>query len=180
MGQIARELQYSSHTVVYWMRKYHITRRSRSEAAYIQANPNGDPFHITYPKTADECILYGLGLGIYWGEGNKATKFAVRVTNADPNIIKTFRTFLHTICHVDKTRIRYSIVAFNDSSINAAKLYWAKELEISPDKFGKIVQIPTQGKGTYKRKSLFGICTITVSNTKLKTWIMDELKKITK
>jgi len=178
MGQIAKELHYCPHTIVYWMRKHHIERRSRSDAAYIQANPKGNPFHITYPKTANEHFLYGLGLGIYWGEGTKATNFAVRVTNSDPGIIRTFRTFLHTICHVDTTRIRYSIVTFNDSSPNAAKSYWAKELEISPDKFGKIVQIPTQGKGTYKRKSLFGICTITVSNTKLKTWIMDELKKI--
>lgn len=178
MAQIAKELHYSPHTVVYWMRKYNISRRSRSDAVYIQANPHGDPFHIHSPTTPQEHILYGLGLGIYWGEGNKATKFAVRVTNADPRVITTFRTFLNTICHVDSKRIRYSIVTFKNSSITAAKNHWAKELEISPDKFGKIVQIPTQGKGTYKQKSLYGVCTITVSNTKLKTWIMDELKKL--
>jgi len=178
MGQIAKELRYSPHTVVYWMRKHQIKRRSRSDAAYIQANPNGNPFHIRYPKTIHEYFLYGLGLGIYWGEGTKATNYAVRVTNSDPNIIITFRKFLHTICQVDTTRIRYSIVTFNNSSVSAAKLYWSKQLEISPDKFGKIVQIPTQGKGTYKRKSLFGICTITISNTKLKIWMMDELKKL--
>jgi len=43
------------------------------------------------------------------------------------------------------------------------------------EKFGKIVQIPTQGKGTYKKKSRFGVCTITVGNVKLKNWILNEI-----
>lgn len=175
---ISNHLRCSIHKVAYWMRKYNIKRRSRSEAAYLQANPQGNPFHIHYPRTSSEYFLYGLGLGIYWGEGTKATNFAVRVTNSDPGIIKTFRKFLISICHIDITRVRYSIVAFNDSDIHTVQSYWSKQLKISPDRFGKIVQIPAQGKGTYKRKSQFGVCTITVSNTKLKAWIMGELKKV--
>lgn len=178
LTDLSNNLHCSIHKITYWMRKYDIKRRSRSDAAYIQANPQGNPFHIHYPQTPSEHFLYGLGLGIYWGEGTKATNFAVRVANSDPGIILTFRKFLISICHIDLTRVRYSIVAFNDSDIHTVKSYWSKQLKISSDKFGKIVQIPTQGKGTYKRKSQHGVCTITVSNTKLKAWIMGELKKV--
>lgn len=174
---ISNHLHCSIHKVTYWMRKYGIPRRSRSDAVYIQANPQGNPFHIHYPQTPSKYVLYGLGLGIYWGEGTKGINYPVRVTNSDPCIIRTFRMFLLSICHVDLTRIRYSIVAFNDSNIHTVQSYWSKQLKISPDKFGKIVQIPTQGKGTYRKKSQFGVCSITVGNTKLKIWIMDELKK---
>ena len=57
-----------------------------------------------------------------------------------------------------------------------ARKYWSKELEILPQKFGKITIIPKQGKGTYKHKSLYGVCTIQASNIKLRSWMMDQLK----
>jgi hypothetical protein len=55
--------------------------------------------------------------------------------------------------------------------------HWANILVVPEGKFGTIVQVPKQGKGTYKKKSQYGVCTITVSNIKLKRWLMDEIKK---
>ncbi len=72
------------------MTKYGIPRRNRSEATYIKRNPKGDPFHIKTNLNNKEKILYGLGLGIYWGEGTKVNREAVRVGNSDPNLIKIF------------------------------------------------------------------------------------------
>lgn len=53
-------------------------------------------------------------------------------------------------------------------------------LNISEEKFGKIVTIPMQGKGIYKKKSQAGIYTIIVNNIKLKKWMMHEIEKIKK
>src|SRR3989344_8362211 len=174
LSEIATLFDCSVHKVIYWMQRYAIARRSRSDAAYIKLNPNGDPFFIQKVKSL---FLYGLGLGIYWGEGTKVTGL-VRVTNSDPAMIKVFREFLIQICGVRDDKIHYSIVAFNDSHIPTVQSFWATYLKISPDKFGKIVQIPPQGKGSYKRKSQFGVCSISVGNIKLKHWIMQELEKI--
>ncbi len=44
MSGIAVNLQCSIHKVAYWMSKYGIKRRSRSEALYVKLNPKGDPF----------------------------------------------------------------------------------------------------------------------------------------
>lgn len=175
MAEMSEILNCSIHKIVYWMDKYKIKRRTRSEAAYIKSNPTGDPFKIKKNLSSGEFFLLGLGLGIYWGEGTKVTPHSLRVTNTNPEMIKVFRKFLLEICGLRKDKITYSIVCFNDTTPNTAKIYWAKELMISPEKFGKITQIPKQGKGTYKKKSQFGVCTIQASNIKLKTWLMQQL-----
>ncbi|MDZ7587320.1 MAG: hypothetical protein U0946_06185, partial [Patescibacteria group bacterium] len=56
--------------------------------------------------------------------------------------------------------------------------YWSKKLTIKPKQLGKITQISSMGKGTYKKTSQYGVCTIYVNNIKLKKWLMAELDKI--
>ncbi len=180
MSEIAHDLDCSIHKVAYWMEKYGIKRRSPSEATYLKANPHGDPFNIKNRLDSKEMFLYGLGVGIYWGEGDKVSKNALRVANTDPYVIKTFTKFLLDICGLEKRKLLYNLISFNDSNPEDARVFWAKELKISPQKFGKIVQIPSQGKGTYKKKSKSGVCIIIVCNMKLKDWMMKQIKAIAK
>jgi len=178
MAEIAKKSNCSINKVTYWMSKHGIKRRSRSEAGYIKLNPEGDPFLIKKNLTKEEKFLYGLGLGIYWGEGEKASRNTVRVANTDPYLIIAFKKFLLEICQLKEQKLTYSIVCFNDTSPENAKNYWSKILKTSKEKFGKIVQVSIQGKGKYKRKSEFGVCTVTASNIKLKAWIMDEIETL--
>lgn len=178
MMEISQILNCSVHKVSYWMEKHSIQRRVRREAMYIKLNPNGDPFKIKTNLNKNDAFLLGLGLGIYWGEGNKVTPHSLRVANTDPEMIKAFTTFLKKICNLENKRLSYNIVSFNDASPEVARKYWSEQLKISPQKFGKITQIPHQGKGTYKRKSQYGVCTIQGNNIKLKTWIMEQITSI--
>lgn len=57
MSEIAVNLECSIHKVVYWMNKYGIKRRSRSEALYIKLNPKGDPFKIKKILEPEESLL---------------------------------------------------------------------------------------------------------------------------
>lgn len=79
MQDIAKELGCSVNKVVYWMKRHGIKRRSWSEATYIKRNPKGDPFKFSEPRTVKDHELFGLGLGLYWGEGNKANNHAIRL-----------------------------------------------------------------------------------------------------
>lgn len=163
------------------MKKYSIKRRSHSEAAYIKQNPNGDPFIIKKNLTKDDILLYGLGLGIFWGEGNKnPTIPSLRVANTDPNLIKVFLSFLKSIYGLSENRFSYSIVCFNDVDSEKARSFWARELRIPPQKFGKITVIPKQGKGTYKRKSIFGVCTVQGNNSKLRKLVSVKIETLVK
>lgn len=180
MTQISKLLGCSVHKVAYWMNEYKIPRRTRSEATYLLSNPDGDPFNLGNINnlSKEDMFLYGLNIGLYWGEGEKTTKHAIRVTNSDPYVILRFRDFLIGICKLETSKIRYYLICFNDIDQNVAKKYWSNILQISPDKFGKIVVIPTQGKGTYTKKSKYGVCTIYAGNMKLKSWILEEINKL--
>jgi hypothetical protein len=178
MLEIASILSCSVHRIVYWMDKYGLERRNLSQAQYVKANPGGDPFNIKTELNMDEIFLYGLGLGIYLGEGEKTTESKVRVANSNPMIIRIFIRFLLEICQLEKRKLLYQIICFNNSDPEKIKKYWANQLKISPEKFGKIVQIPRQGKGTYKNKSSNGVCILTVASIKLKPWIMSRLTEL--
>ena len=178
MFEIANSLKCSVNKVVYWMNKYKINRRSRSEALYVKLNPKGNPFKIKSSISSEQRFLYGLGLAIYWGEGEKVSKGKVRVANTDPYLILVFRDFLINICQVETSRINYYIISYKDSDVDKVRQYWSKILAVSGEKFGKIVQISPRGKGSYRRKSLYGVCIIEFSNIKLKEWLMQELQKL--
>lgn len=174
--EMSKEFNCSVHKIKYWMDKYKIKRRSISDALYIKNNPLGDPFKIKKFLNKDEKFLFGLGLGIYWGEGNKVTPNSIRVANTDLNMIKSFINFLKVICQINENKLHFSLVCFNDSDILKVKKFWSESLRINEDRFGKVVQIAPQGKGNYRRKSEYGVCTVSFHNTKLKTWIMKQIK----
>lgn len=45
-------------------------KRSISDAIYAKRNPGGDPFTVVSPSIVSDAFLFGLGTGIYWGEGS--------------------------------------------------------------------------------------------------------------
>src|SRR3989344_8618752 len=76
--EIALRLHCSDNKVNYWLARYGIPKRSISEAIYARSNPTGDPFKVKAPASAADSFLLGIGLGLYWGEGNKRNLTAVR------------------------------------------------------------------------------------------------------
>jgi len=176
MMQISKKLKVSHSKIAYWMKQYNIPRRSIKKAAYIKHNPSGNPFKIKKIKLKKDYFIYALGMGIYWGEGNKADKYSVRVGTSDPTMILKFKEFLIKICKVQEKKLKYSLICFKNSSVKKAKHYWSKKLGIKPTQLGKITQIKSLGKGSYHKTSTYGVCTIYVFNIKLKKWILDQLK----
>lgn len=178
MMQISKKILVSPNKIAYWMHKYKIPRRSINDALYQIYNPHGNPFKIKKIVSKKDILLFGLGLGIYWGEGNKANLYSVRVGTTDAQMILVFRRFLTQICGVPKEKFKYSLMVFKNASTDKARKFWSKTLQIKPNQLGKITQLKPLGKGTYKKVSEFGVCTIYVCNIKLKQWLMAELKTI--
>lgn len=174
-----KNVPYSS--VRYWMNEYKIPRRSQSEATYVKRNPDGDPFKIKNIFTNEENELKNLGLGIYWGEGDKSeNNTSIRVGNTDVFLLKKFREFLKKIYLVKEEKIKYNLILFNDANEDVAVNYWREHLGIVRSQLGKITIIPPQGKGTYKKKSSTGVMIIIFTNKKLKEIILKEIRKFYK
>lgn len=173
--EIAKILKCSEHKVNYWLAKYGIPKRSISEAIYIKYNPTGDPFKFIPPKNSEEAKLFGLGLGLYWGEGNRLNKNTVKLGNSDPFLLRTFIGFLVRFFNINKGDLKFHLHTFSDINVNEARNYWMKELKINKGQFYKPTITQTGKLGTYRNKSKYGVLTIYYGNTKLRNRLIDLL-----
>lgn len=178
VSQIADRYNCSQNKVTYWLQKYGIGRRSISEAVYIRSNPLGDPFRFKQPCTSEEWFLYGLGVGLFWGEGNKVNKNAVRLGNTDIDLIRNFLSFLRSVYQIEEGKLRFGLQLFNDISKNRALEYWSSGLGVSKEQFQRVVVTKSVQKGTYRRKSDFGVLTVYFSNTKLRDTIISAITEL--
>ncbi len=178
VAQIAILLECSQNKVNYWLEKYEIAKRSISDAMYEYKNPDGDPFRLTKPKTLEEGILYGMGLGLYWGEGQKRGDGGMRITNSDPKLLRKFIDFLDNFLNIDKNRLRFSIQIPPDISPNKALKYWSKELNFNEKYFYNPQIIKVRGNGSYKYKTQFGTVIVYLNNIRLKKLICDLIENI--
>jgi len=173
--EIARRFGFSVNKVNYWFKKYSIGKRTISEAIYVKHNPKGDPFKLILPKTLDEAKLFGLGLGLYWGEGNKANKNTVRLGNSDPALMKIFIDFLTIFFQIDKDDLKFHLHLFSDIDIKEAQDYWIKKLNIKKGQFYKPIVSINGSLGTYRNKSKHGVLTVYYGNTKLRNLLVNLL-----
>jgi hypothetical protein len=148
MMDIATGLKCSLHKVTYWMDKHQIKRRTISEAIYQKANPTGDPFTIYPIETKADAQLLGMGLGLYWGEGTKASRHSVRIGNSDPALLRMFMQFLTELFGVPKDRLRFGLQIFSDIDPDEALNYWVEQLDVERSQFGKIVVTISGSIGT--------------------------------
>lgn len=110
--QTATVLGCSANQVTYWMDKYRMKRRTISEAIYQKHNPNGDPFTVMPIRTRKDAELFGMGIGLYWGEGTKANKYSVRLGNTDPALLSTFMEFLTRLFGVKRCDFHFGLQIF--------------------------------------------------------------------
>jgi len=171
VAQIANQLKCSQNKINYWLAKYKINKRTISDAIYQLRNPSGDPFSTIVPHTVREGILYGMGLGLYWGEGSKRGKGGVRLGNTDARLIKKFIEFLEKSFGIQKNKLRFGLQVFGDISPDKALSYWMRELKVKKNQFYKIIISKIRGKGTYKYKSEHGVLMVYFNNTRLKELI---------
>ena len=175
---ISKNIGCSETKVNYWLHKHGIQKRTISEAVYLKNNPCGDPFFFKKPQNEEEWFLYGLGLGLFWGEGNKVNRHSVRLGNTDPDLIAKFLEFLKCIYRVDTNRLRFGLQIFSDCHPNTAKRFWRKKLNISNTQFQKVIITKTSGDGTYKHKNKYGVLTVYFSNVKLRDMIISAIEEL--
>jgi hypothetical protein len=175
MQEIADQLNYSLHAVSYWMQKYKIPMRSRSEATYVKRNPNGDPFLFLKPETPEDIKLFGIGVGLYWGEGNKKNSNSVRLGNTDPELIKEFIAFLIKIFSINRTDLKFGLQIFTDIDPEVALDFWVKKLNIDRGQINRPIVTKSGSVGTYREKSQYGVLTVMYHNKKLRDLLVSLL-----
>jgi hypothetical protein len=116
--------------------------------------------------------LFISGLMLYWGEGDKVTKYATRFINTDPDMVRLYVFFLQKACKVPTKKIRASLLIYPDLDNDKCLKFWSKISGIALEQFIKSSVI--QGRHQTKRVG-HGMCTVYVSSTyfkvKMNEWI---------
>ncbi len=177
-AEIAKKLNCSESTINYWLNFHKIKKRTISEAIYQKNNPKGDPFVFKRPTTLQQMFLFGLGLGLFWGEGSKRNIHAVRLGNSDPALVKKFIDFLVTIYKIDKEKLRFQLLSYSDLDSEELISFWSEYLSVKNTQFFKTTILKRRGKGTYTTKMKYGIIIAHFGNMKLRNLICSQIANI--
>ncbi|TSA44070.1 hypothetical protein D4R49_00795 [bacterium] len=177
---IAKASHCSDGKINYWLEKHSIPKRSISEAIYTKHNPNGDPFSPQTLRTNKDLFLFGLGLGLYWGEGTKKSLGQVRLGNTDPYLVRAFILFLRKAYAINDSRLHFGLQIFSDMDQKKEEKFWQDFLNVSPKKFFKTINTRSGSVGTYREKSKHGVLTVYFNNKKLRDILVGEIEKMKK
>jgi hypothetical protein len=175
MFDLAGSLGVTPATVVYWMKKYDLGRRSNSESAYVKQNPMGDPFRIKNRLSKQARDLLIAALMLYWAEGSRKNKYVIQIANLDARLLALFIRFLRTICGVKENKICLTVQLYKEYDKEETRDYWAIELGI-PQKYITVGIHSDIRSKPEKLWSKYGIARIEVRNVKLKHWLDETLE----
>lgn len=117
--------------------------------------------------------LFIAGLMLYWGEGDKLTKYSTAITNTDPDLIRLYVFFLKNACRVPEEKIKAHVLIYPDLNEEDCRKYWARESCIDISHFTKSTTILGRHKA---RRIKYGVCMIGISSTYLKVKVLEWLK----
>lgn len=117
--------------------------------------------------------LFIAGIVAYWGEGDKVSRYSVRIANSDPAMIRLFVCFLRGVCQIPLERIKAWVLIYPDLDGDECKRFWAESSGLSSHNFTKCIAI----KGRHKISRLrYGVCNVGVSSKYFKRKMLVWLK----
>lgn len=109
--------------------------------------------------------LFMAGLMLYAGEGDKMSKWSIKLANSEFSLHKVFLKFIEKFTKTPPERLKVSILLYPDLNIEECKLKWSEELNIPLTNFHKPQVI--KGRSVVKRLH-FGVGSTIISDSFLK------------
>ena len=163
-------------TKIIWARNITNFNKKRSQILKVEHNKLINSYAKEIPKLNKE-RLFWIGLGLFWAEGGKKEKSAVRFSNSDPKIIQLIMRFFIEICKIDNSVFKFRIHLHPNIEKEKTQKFWAKILKAKKQQFYR-PQIVISKSSKKKRKHntlLYGTLHIYIkkveSMRKLKGWI---------
>ncbi len=145
-------------------------RESRLKAVYDKVSKDISSF--------SKRDLFLAGLFLYWGEGTKAQKNSVTLTNTNPAMLKFFIKWLKLL-GIKKKYLKVKLHLYSDMNIKESTNFWSKELKIPISQFRKPYIKTTKLKSiSYKNGFGKGTCCVMFDNRNLWEYIMMGLKYV--
>jgi len=165
--QIVDKLAISQSKVRYALDKFHVKKRSISDAIRFLNITKFDKkeFNVSKRLNIKDEILKVAGIMLYWGEGTKKGG-TVTLSNSDPHLIRLFLKFLRKICGIQEKRLRVLLHYYSDQNEKLIKKYWQSITNIPESQFCKSF-LHHRTSGSYKNISKLGTISLRYSDKKL-------------
>jgi hypothetical protein len=185
LGAIAKELGVSKASVSLWVRDVELT--PQQEAKLLAQNPvrNGQMLgmRVRRERCREQRVAaqehgrelarrrdpdHVAGCMLYWAEGSKARNVA-QLVNADPDLVRTFLTFLRTSYEVPDERVALSVNCFLGNGLRLDEIHdwWLARLALPATCLRKaVVNRPSSASKLRKGHVLpYGTARISVHST---------------
>lgn len=122
--------------------------------------------------------LFLAGLFLYWGEGNKASRHTISISNTDPTMLVFSLIWMIKSLNIPKGSIKASLQLYSDMDIEKAINYWSCILGIPRSQFNKSY-IKKSTRSSIDQKGFgYGTCTLFAQNTVIKENLLMAIKSI--
>jgi predicted transcriptional regulator len=81
--------------------------------------------------------IFLAGLILYWGEGTKAQKDSLIISNSDPSVIRFFIYWLTKALFVHKDKIKIYLHLYSDMDVDKEIRYWSTILAVPQKQFNR-------------------------------------------
>ncbi|MEK7093536.1 MAG: hypothetical protein AAB927_03580 [Patescibacteria group bacterium] len=120
--------------------------------------------------------IFIAGLHLYWGEGTKSAPGRVAIANTDPDVIKAFMRWLHSM-GVSNRRIRARLHLYQDMDVRSETYFWSLWLGLPISQFRKPhIKNTSRAGQSYKGSYGHGTCDLSFDNVVLWRYITMALK----
>jgi len=151
--------------------RFNENRGKRLKDRYEQARKEA----VLEFKQLKDNPLFFVALALYWGEGDKRSKYNIRISNTEPPLVKIFVLFAEQILKIERSKIKIGLLLYPDLDDNICKRYWAEELGLLGSNFYKSIVIKGRDKGN---RLSYGVCSLGFSSIYLKQKILVWIKMI--
>lgn len=122
------------------MRKNDLKRRTFAEEQKLRFENKVPTFK--FRKINNEIKkLKIIGAMLYWGEGYKGNDNSpaklIDFANSDPDMIKTFITFLRKVYVLDESKFRVLLYCYSDQNVDELTKFWSRLVNIPISQFIK-------------------------------------------
>jgi len=193
-NEISKELGVAKSTLAVWFNKEtenfsEITRQNieknriesstrffefakeRKRLLFIKYDQAIADAHIEFELFRND-TLFIAGLMLYAGEGDKASRANIRISNTDWQIHEIFIQFLKKYLLFPREKVSIALLAYPDNNIETLIDYWANKLSINKDKFHKTQILP----GKSRKRLQFGVGMTIITNTRAKYKLLEWIK----
>lgn len=193
-SQIRDEVGAGKGVLSYWLKNYPLTEEQKTRL-YDKRDIWVEKFResMRRKREANLKLIYDrqkkywgrftqrdlmiMGVGLYWGEGQKGGS-SVSVCNTDPDVILLCLFWLETCFGINRNdkRLRIYLHLYSDMKVEESVIYWRDILGVSRDQFTKpYIKQSSRAGLTYKSFG-HGTCRIQLADAKIKKEIMATIR----